>query len=94
MYLSTAAGSSRHSLESSSSRAKPVCFDRVSNTSGPRLLKLGRRTRFVRARFDPGLRGRGPLMRDGRDVVAVLAAKFWQSETERMSFVLMKYVDG
>ena len=33
-------------------------------------------------------------MRDGRDVVAVLAAKFRQSETERMSFVLMTYVDG
>ena len=35
MYLSTASGSSRQSLESRSSRAKPVCFDRVSNTSGP-----------------------------------------------------------
>jgi phosphoribosylamine--glycine ligase len=33
-------------------------------------------------------------MRDGRDVVAVLAAKFRQSETKRMSFVLMTYVDG
>jgi phosphoribosylamine--glycine ligase len=33
-------------------------------------------------------------MRDGRDVVAVLAAKFRQSETTRMSFVLMTYVDG
>ena len=33
-------------------------------------------------------------MRDGRDVVAVLAAKFRQSKTERVSFVLMTYVDG
>ena len=35
VYLSTASGSSRQSLESRSSRAKPVCFDRVSSTSGP-----------------------------------------------------------
>jgi hypothetical protein len=33
-------------------------------------------------------------MRDGRDVIAVLAAKFRQSKTERISFVLMTYVDG
>jgi phosphoribosylamine---glycine ligase len=33
-------------------------------------------------------------MRDGRDVMAVLTAKFRQRETERMSFVLMTYVDG
>jgi hypothetical protein len=35
VYLSTASGSSRHSLESNSSFARPVCFDKVSNTSGP-----------------------------------------------------------
>ena len=57
MYLSTASGRSRDSLASSSSRDKPVCFSNVSNTSGDRLLELGRRARFVRSRFDPGLRG-------------------------------------
>src|SRR3546814_106846 len=35
VYLSTASGSSRQSLVTSSSRDKPVCLDRVSNTSGP-----------------------------------------------------------
>src|SRR5215211_9319914 len=35
VYLSTASGSSRDSLASSSSRDNPVCFDNVSNTSGP-----------------------------------------------------------
>ena len=33
-------------------------------------------------------------MRDGRDVLAVLAAKFRQHETERMDFVLMAHVEG
>ena len=35
MYLSTAPGSSRDNLASSPSRDSPVCFDKVSNTSGP-----------------------------------------------------------
>ena len=35
VYLSTALGSSRESLASSSSRENPVCFVKVSNTSGP-----------------------------------------------------------
>ena len=35
VYLSTAVGSSRESLASSSSRESPVCFVKVSNTSGP-----------------------------------------------------------
>jgi phosphoribosylamine--glycine ligase len=33
-------------------------------------------------------------MKDGRDVLAVLAARFRQHETERMNFVLMKHVEG
>jgi phosphoribosylamine--glycine ligase len=33
-------------------------------------------------------------MRDGRDVLAVLTAKFRQHETERMGFVLMAHVEG
>jgi phosphoribosylamine--glycine ligase len=33
-------------------------------------------------------------MRDGRDVLAVLAAKFRQHETDRMDFVLMAHVEG
>ena len=33
-------------------------------------------------------------MRDGRDVLAVLAAKFRQTEEARMSFVLMAHVEG
>jgi phosphoribosylamine---glycine ligase len=33
-------------------------------------------------------------MPDGRDVLAVLAAKFRQNETDRMDFVLMAHVDG
>lgn len=33
-------------------------------------------------------------MRDGRDVLGVLAAKFRQSKTERMDFVLMQHVAG
>ena len=33
-------------------------------------------------------------MTDGRDVVAVLAAKFRQCDVDRMSFVLMTYVEG
>jgi phosphoribosylamine--glycine ligase len=33
-------------------------------------------------------------MRDGRDVLAVLAAKFRQHETEKMDFVLMAHVEG
>src|SRR4026207_561033 len=35
VYLSTASGSSRQSLVSNSSRDRPVCVDKVSNTSGP-----------------------------------------------------------
>jgi phosphoribosylamine--glycine ligase len=33
-------------------------------------------------------------MRDGRDVLAVLTARFRQHQTERMDFVLMAYVEG
>ena len=35
VYLSTASGSSRQSLVISSPRDRPVCLDKVSNTSGP-----------------------------------------------------------
>ena len=49
MYLSTASGSSRENRASKSSRDKPVCFDKVSNT------KLRRCHGFVGACADPGV---------------------------------------
>jgi hypothetical protein len=58
VYLSTASGSSQDSLASTSSRDSPVCFDKVSNASGPiALFELGRDDWLVGARSDLGLRG-------------------------------------
>ena len=47
VYLSTASGSSRQSLVTSSSRDRPVCFARLSNTSGPIAFSSWRRAALL-----------------------------------------------